>query len=134
MAGLGVFAGDVYYEEDDIVASGDLAIPMVDFAWNNKGGPYEDDFFLWDEYGWDGSTFSGMLEEGLDPATSWGVSPGVGAMPNCYSSMRNIVDGGTLMARSVNADSPGIGASTLYYGREFHATTDIPPGRELFLK
>jgi hypothetical protein len=38
------------------------------------------------------------------------------------------------MGRAVAADSPGIGANTLYYGREFYATKDIPAGGEIWAK
>ena len=135
MAGLGVYAGDINFEEDDVVAFGDLAIPVVDYEWNNQGGPYQDDFFLWNEYGWSSSTFPGMDDESHGPDTIMGVSPGVGAMPNFYSSMTNIQDQEeTVIGRVVDANSPGIGANTIYYERVFHAITDIPPGQELFLE
>lgn len=133
-AGLGIFAGDKEYNEDDIVALGDIVIPIVDYHWNNKGGPYEDSFFLWGEYGWVSSNFPIMVDESHDPSEISGVSPGVGALPNGYSSLMNIVDGWSMIGRSVDANSPGIGASTLYYDRAFYATKTIFPGSELFLE
>lgn len=133
-SGLGLFAGNKYYEEDDPVTFGDTTIPIVDYEWNNEGGPHADDFFLWNEYVWSSSTFPGMEEEGHGPDFVSGASPGVGAAANCYSTMRNIEDNESIMGRGVDGSSPGIGASTIYYGREFYATKDIPPGDELFLE
>ena len=134
MAGLGVFAGDTYYAKDDVVTKGDLVLSVVDYYWNNQGGPYEDDFFLWDEYSWHSSMFPGMEEESHGTDSISGISPGVGALPNHYATMSNIYYEETVMGRVVDANSPGIGANTLYDGREFYATTNIPPGRELFLE
>lgn len=133
-AGLGMYAGDKYYKTNDMVTLGDTVIPIFEYNWNNDGGEYESSNFLWDEYTWNSHVFPGMEVEGDDPDLIMVASPGVGAAANSYLSLVNIEDSWIKIGRSVRGDSPGTGASSIYYGREFYATRDIPPGGEIYVE
>jgi hypothetical protein len=63
-AGLGMYAGDKHYAEGDRVTLGDTVIPISEYDWNNEGGPFDEDSWLWDEYTWNAPVFPGMDEEG----------------------------------------------------------------------
>lgn len=111
---------------------GDIVIPIFNFEWNNE---FTEDYqWLWDEYTWMASIFPGMEEEldgteGIDVA-----SPGVGAAANSFMGLVNIEDEETKLSRVVSSDSPGVGASTPYYGRSFSALSNLAPGSELFVR
>jgi hypothetical protein len=51
-AGFGIFAGRDY-EEDEIVTSGDLVVPIVELKWNNPD--FRDN--LWEKYHWAADTY-----------------------------------------------------------------------------
>ncbi len=129
-----MFAGDKRYKKNDLVTFGDTVIPISEYEWNNLKGPHVGESFLWDEYTWDGPVFPGMEDEGDDADLIKGASPGAGAAPNCYLSLVNVDDTRTKMGRGVDVDGPGVGASTLYYGRELYATKEIPPGGEIYVR
>jgi len=129
-----MYAGDKHYKEEETVTLGDAVIPIIEYHWNNAGGPYENASFLWDEYIWNGPVFPGMDQEGEDPGLISGASPGVGAAANSYISLVNVEDTWLKMGRAVGPDSPGLGATTIYFGREFYATKEIPPGGEIFIE
>lgn len=132
-SGLGMFAGDNHYKVDDTVTLGDAVIPLFEYEWNNVGGPFEGQSFLWDEYTWNGPVFPGMEQECDDADTVVGASPGVGAAANSYLSLVNVEDDWIKLGRGVDAQSPGVGANTPYHGREFFASEEIPPGGEIFV-
>jgi hypothetical protein len=131
-SGLGMYAGDHYYKEGDTVTGGDNVIPIVEHEWNNagaEGGVH----FLWNEYTWRGTVFEYVMQdEGDDIELIAAASPGVGAAANGYTSLRNVEDVYIKIGRPTKGDSPGVGGSSPYYGREFFATNDIPPGGEIF--
>lgn len=133
-AGLGMYAGDRIYREKDTVTLGDVVIPISEYDWNNEGGDFEGDSFLWDEYTWNSYVFTDMEEEGEDGDLIMVASPGVGAAANSYLSLVNIEDTYTKTSRPVPEDSPGVGANTLFWGREFFATEEIPAGGEIFVE
>jgi hypothetical protein len=131
-SGLGMYAGDHYYKEGDTVTGGDTVIPIVEHEWNNAGaeGGVQ---FLWDEYTWNGKVFEHVMEdEGDDIELIMAASPGVGAAANSYLSLGNVEDVYIKIGRPTKGDSPGVGGSSPYYGREFCATSDILPGGEIF--
>eukprot|EP00934_Nitzschia_sp_Nitz4_P001267 Nitzschia sp. Nitz4//scaffold24_size164493//61516//63539//NITZ4_002322-RA/size164493-snap-gene-0.4-mRNA-1//1//CDS//3329544096//1267//frame0 len=131
-AGLGMFAGDHFYAEGDRVTFGDIAIPIIEYEWNNRGGEFEGLEFLWDEYTWNSPVFPGMELEGEDDGLIQAASPGVGAAANSYLSLVNVDDVWTQTDRGVHTDSPGVGATSPYHGREFVASADIPEGGEIW--
>mmetsp|Transcript_8650 Transcript_8650/g.21694 ORF Transcript_8650/g.21694 Transcript_8650/m.21694 type:complete len:707 (+) Transcript_8650:194-2314(+) len=111
--------------------------------------------FLWDEYSWTASNFIGMKEEIEDISQLKAISPGIGSVANSHLPLVNIVDDhnsrrvvssssprqhqrsgvvddGGFVDVDVDVD-PGAGASTIYHGRRFKATSDIPPGMELYV-
>lgn len=128
-----MFAGDKHYKVDDVVTLGDAMIPLFEYEWNNEGGPFDGESFLWDEYTWTGSVFTGMEQETDDVDSVMGASPGVGAAANSYLSLVNVEDDWMKLARGVDGTSPGVGANTPYHGREFFAIEEIPPGGEIYV-
>lgn len=129
-----MFAGDKRYEKGEQVTFGDTVIPISEYDWNNEGGPFDEDGFLWDEYTWNAPVFTGMDEEGEDSDLIMVASPGVGAAANSYLTLVNVEDDHIKIGRAVGADSPGLGANTIYYGRSFYAEKEIPPGGEIWAK
>lgn len=128
-----MFAGDRSYAVGDTVTLGDTVIPIIEFEWHNERAEL-DYRFLWDEYTWNGNVFPPAEEEGDELDLIMFASPGVGAAANSYLSLVNIEDSWIKIDRGVKADSPGIGASSPYYGREYQATKDIPAGAEIFVE
>jgi hypothetical protein len=133
-AGLGMYAGDVTFVPGDRVTLGDIVIPISEYHWNNKVGPFADDVWTPDEYTWNSPVFPYMDDEGRDSDLIMGMSPGVGAAANSYLTLVNIEYGDTETDRPVPPQSPGTGANTPYYAREYHATKTIPPGGEIFVE
>lgn len=78
--------------------------------------------------------FPEMEEEGDDVGLINAASPGVGAAANSFLSLVNVEDTWIKVGRPVKGDSPGIGATSIYYGREFYSLKKIPPGGEIFVK
>lgn len=137
-AGLGMFAGNRDYEEDDILTRGDLVIPIFELDWHNGFHDYN---FLWDEYTWSSSMFE-VMEDEIEDAESMNVaSPGMGAAVNCMLPLVNAVDAEGeddyvsdnlgIDNGAVTSDSPGVGAFTPYHDRTFEAKKDIPGTSEL---
>jgi hypothetical protein len=114
------------------VTFGDIVIPIFDFEWNNYFTVNYD--WLWDEYTWMATIFPGMEEEMNGMEFIDVASPGVGAAANSFLSLVNIEDDETKISRVVSSDSPGVGASTPYYGRSFSARSKILPGSEMFIR
>jgi hypothetical protein len=111
---------------------GDIVIPIFELEWNNE---FTEDYnFLWDEYTWMADVFPGMEEEIDDMELIAVASPGVGAAANSFLSLVNIEDDYTKISRVVSSDSPGVGASTPYYGRSYSALSKIAPGSEMFVR
>jgi hypothetical protein len=128
-AGLGIFAGDRRFAQGETVGMGDLVIPIVDH------GDWEGGFFLWDEYTWSVGEFEHIEDEVDEDDYVSVASPGLGAAPNGYSSLFNVEDEwSTEISRAMDGTSPGVGAITPHHDRSWKATTDIPPGAEIFLK
>jgi hypothetical protein len=133
-AGSGVFAGDHFYAKGESVGSGDIVIPIIEYDWHNNRNSKTSDLFLWDQYTWRVGGFPDMAKEAEYPDLVKGASTGMGAVPNGHLSMANAIDGNVKLSRGVRGDSPGAGAISPYPNREFHASRNIPPGTEIFLK
>ena len=134
-AGMGIFAGHASFEPGEMVTDSDLVIPVFELDWHNQHkSPLH---FLWSEYVWAASTFDGMDDQEVEPKDAiHACSPGMGAAVNCRLNMVNLEDTPLLsvMGRSgVPSESPGAGAFTPYYGRQFRAIHSIPPGMELYV-
>ena len=131
-AGMGMFAGHIAYEKGDLVSDFDLVIPLIEIDWHNGNQFY---YFLWDEYVWSATMFEGMEQEVETKTYVNGCSGGFGAAVNCRMNLVNVADTetGTVLGMSgVSSESPGAGAFTPYYGRQFKALKYIPPGMELY--
>jgi hypothetical protein len=114
------------------VTFGDIVIPIFDVDWNNE---FTVDFdWLWGEYTWIPSIFPGMDKEMKSMEFIDVASPGFGSAANCFMSLVNIENDLTKISRVVSSDSPGVGASTPYYGRTFSALSKIVPGSEMFVR
>jgi hypothetical protein len=128
-AGLGMFAGKPFQNGQDLLESGDIVIPIVDFSLHQWKYHYR---LLWDDYTWDSdSTLSS--DEGLVEVNA--ASPGFGACANSYLDLQNVdecrpsVDNAGLD----RTKDPGAGASSAYYNRRSIAKGNIEPGQELFV-
>ena len=75
-------------------------------------------------------------EEANDPRFVHVASPGVGAAANCIPTLVNAEEDEQEIKIGVSnrRGSPGVGANSPYYGRDFFATSDIPAGGEIFIK
>lgn len=129
---MGIFAGHRSYEKGDLVSDYDLVIPLFEIDWHNGHQLYH---FLWDEYVWSSVMFDGMDQEVETKKNVNGCSGGFGAAVNCRMNLVNVADTatGTMLGMSgVSSESPGAGAFTPYYGRQFQALKRIPPGMEMY--
>jgi hypothetical protein len=55
-AGLGMYAGNNAYEKGDMVTLGDVVVPVFEMDWHMGHESYD---FLWEEYVWSFSQFTG---------------------------------------------------------------------------
>lgn len=128
-AGLGMFAGREFQTDEDLLETGDIVIPIVDFTLNQWKYRYK---FLWDDYTWSAESLL-MHDEGLNEVN--GASPGFGSCANSYLDLQNVdewrpyVDNAGLDRHK----DPGAGASSAYHNRRSTATQTILPGQELFV-
>ena len=130
-AGLGLFAG-IDFEAGEEVTPGDAMVPIRDMEWHNSVRD-SSKYFLWDEYIWSGSTFTGMVEPFSDID---GASFGIGALPNCFFPLINAEDDNNSIRRDnagVSRTSPSIGSFTPWHDRASHAVQRIPAGEEIFV-
>ena len=133
-SGMGMYVGHASYQKGDIVGNADPVVPLFEIEWHNGNRPFP---FLWMEYAWTASIFEELVYEvefGEDDVTA--CSPGIGSMPNCRLNMVNLEDvehTPRIGMSGVSSESPGAGAFTPYYGRQFRAVTAIAPGMELFV-
>jgi hypothetical protein len=135
-AGLGLFAGVDFKENQEFLPGGDLAVPIVDFTTHNapKMGlnvHHTNQSFLWNDYIWGANSL--MENEGVMDASY--ASEGFGAVANCFIPLHNVevwhprqVDTGLHRARDA-----GAGASSLFHQRKSTARHDVEAGSELFL-
>jgi len=127
-AGLGIFAGIAFEEDEEVLPIGDVVVPIVDKEIHQP----DDHNFLWDEYTWDGRGMF-MDFEGYHSKLS-AASPGFGAAVNCYMDLVNIKESVPLNSNTGlhRSKDPGAGAFSTYWNRQSIATTSIKPGHELF--
>jgi hypothetical protein len=133
-AGMGMFAGNVEYNQGDLLTDSDLMIPTFELDWHN--GHDGDMLFLWNEYVWSADMFDGSEQEAESQETIHMCSGGMGAAVNCRLTLVNAEDEDasyTVGMSGVSSQSPGAGAFTPYYGRKFIATTRIVPGMEIYV-
>ena len=135
---MGMFVGHRSFNINDIVTFGDVIIPIIERKWHVKGLPKKKrrQKFLWDEYTWTGNYWNEFVEEevkGYKAKDFKIASPGVGSIANSYLSLVNVEDTDIQIDRAkLKPTSPGIGSFSLFYNRQFFATTYIPPGMEIF--
>jgi hypothetical protein len=135
-AGLGLFAGVDFKENQEFLRGGDLAVPIADFATHNapKMGlnvHHTKQSFLWNEYIWSANSL--MDSEGVVDVSY--ASEGFGAVANCFIPLHNVemwhprqLDTGLHRARDA-----GAGASSLFHQRKSTSRHDVEAGSELFL-
>jgi hypothetical protein len=134
-AGLGIFAGDHPIARGEALGMGDIVIPIVDFHWHNGGKNNTAYPFLWLEYTWNAGGFPHLgTGEIYDVKKIDAASPGFGAAANCIQKSDNVDDVDAKISRAMEGTSPSVGAISPHYGRYWKATTDIPPGAEIFIE
>ena len=129
-AGLGMFAGKDFDENDELLPAGDVVIPIVDIEFHQGGGA-----FLWDEYTWNGKEMNlglgGLLSHQLAAA-----SPGFGSAVNCFMDLTNVREMNPIQTpegdlhRSKDA---GAGGFSPFWNRTSLASQPISAGQELFV-
>lgn len=129
-AGLGMYAGRDFNEDEYFQTMGDVVIPIIDRYLHNGR---DDHFFLFDAYTWNGYSVD-MDFEGIHQTD--GVSPGFGSTANSFLPVVNVEEnvpsrGNEGLHRSKD---PGAGAFTEYYNRQSTATRHIRAGEELYVK
>lgn len=133
-----MFLGHNSLEPNDLVCSGDVAIPVFEIDWHN-GFNINDDQYLWAEYSWSTHEFVGPLhDEAEDMGPIHIASPGMGAAANSMSPLVNVEDDEddsfhTSLAGVYRGTSPGAGSFSPYHNRRYLATRKIEPGAELYL-
>ncbi|KAL9182949.1 hypothetical protein ACHAXT_004228 [Thalassiosira profunda] len=136
-AGLGVFAGTSFKENEMIGRVGDAAFPTVDHDWHNSpasGGlsKHEGDYH-WPltNYDWNAPDI-GMDSEAEDVSVT---VTGFGAAPNCHFRLLNVHEHeATYDNAGVDRyTDPGAGASTPWFNRSSTAVRDIEAGSELYV-
>jgi hypothetical protein len=130
-AGLGVFTGRDFYV-GEVVTTGDVTVPLVDMDTEDDTSSSSSLAFLWDDYTWHASSFTGMaLAEGR---SVHGASFGIGALPNCLFSHINVDESGTAFdTAGVHRSQPGAGAFSPYHDRRGLATRHIQAAQEVFV-
>ena len=127
-----MFVGHTPFDKGDIVLDSDLLVPLFEIEWHTN---YRDMAFLWDDYSWE----SYMVKDTDQEVELWKdvtlCSSGIGSVTNSKLGMANIFDTeATRMGMSgVSSESPGAGAFTPYYGRQFEASQYMAPGKEVFV-
>jgi hypothetical protein len=125
-SGLGMFAGRSFEEGEDMMASGDIVIPIVDMDMHQGNTR----FFLWDSYTWSLDRHGNDGFNGVSFA-----SPGFGAAANSFLDLHNVDElhvEHTLVGMHRSKD-PGAGAFSPYHNRRSIAKVPIPVGQELFV-
>ncbi|KAL7574255.1 hypothetical protein ACA910_012510 [Epithemia clementina (nom. ined.)] len=128
-AGLGMYAGRHFSENEELQVMGDPVIPIIDKHLHNDNDSFE---FLWDEYIWNGWVV-GMDFEGFENAD--GASPGFGSTANSFIPLVNVEEG--VPKRHAGGlhrlKDPGAGAFTAYFDRQSTATRPIEAGEEFYV-
>jgi len=128
-SGLGMYAGKEFHHNDELLETGDIVIPIVDFEMNQWRYRYK---FLWDEYTWSSDTTLTEDEGYLDVNSA---SPGFGSCANSYLDLKNVEEWRPSRdtAGLDRARDAGAGAFSAYYNRRSTAKGNIKPGQELFV-
>jgi hypothetical protein len=127
-SGLGMYAGRNFEEGEELMATGDVVIPLIDVEL------YHDvkSFFIWDSYTWNagslGLSFDGVYEVNA-------ASPGFGSAANSFRDLHNVEEWGVEqnLGGLHRSKDPGAGAFTPYHDRKSTAKVPIPAGQELFV-
>jgi len=121
-----MYAGRSFAEGEEMIASGDIVIPIVDMEMHQ--GDFW--FFLWDSYTWN---VAGRENDCLSEVSF--ASPGFGAAANSFLDLHNVEElkvDHSLVGMHRSKD-PGAGAFTPYHNRRSMAKEPILAGQELFV-
>jgi len=130
---MGMYVGQTSFESGDIVGGADPVVPLFKIEWHNGNRPFD---FLWTEYVWSAEILNEMEQEVEDEDDLSFCSPGIGSVANSKLNMVNVEyveDTPRISMSGVSSESPGAGAFTPYVRRQFHASTHMAPGMELFV-
>jgi hypothetical protein len=127
-SGLGMYAGRNFDEGEEMMATGDAVIPIVDMVLH-QGTKW---FFLWDSYTWNSASLQ-MANDGINDVSV--ASPGFGSAANSFLDLQNVEEWSSehSLAGLHRRKDPGAGAFTPYYNRKSTAKVSIPMGQELFV-
>jgi SET domain len=131
-AGLGMYAGRDFTQHEDMQATGDLVIPIVDIAKHTEQR-FAKYSFLWDEYTWNAEHLL-MHWEGHSEVNA--ASPGFGSAANCFLPLVNVEEQSLLSVDTAGlhrSRDPGVGGFTPYHNRRSTAKASIMSGQELFV-
>jgi hypothetical protein len=125
-AGLGMYAGRHFDEGENLTASGDVVIPIVDMEMHQGS----DWLFLWDAYTWD---IDDRHNDGIQDVSF--ASPGFGSAANCVQDLLNVEELSPehSLAGLHRSKDPGAGALSPYHNRRSIAKVPIRVGQELFV-
>lgn len=128
-SGLGMFAGRNFDEGEELMATGDVVIPLVDVEMYHKDLK---SFFIWDSYTWNADSL-GVSLDGVYEVNA--ASPGFGSAANSFRDLHNVEEWGVehSLGGLHRSKDPGAGAFTPYHDRKSTAKFPIPAGQELFV-
>ncbi|KAL7574254.1 hypothetical protein ACA910_012509 [Epithemia clementina (nom. ined.)] len=127
-AGLGMYAGRHFSENEGLQIMGDPVIPLIDVTLHN----YNYSSGLLKNYQWSGFMV-GMEHEAFNTADA--VSAGIGAVTNCVVFLVNVDEGKPKRHAGGlhRSRDPGAGAFTTYFDRQSSAKRPIRAGEELYV-
>ncbi|GKY90557.1 hypothetical protein MPSEU_000029400 [Mayamaea pseudoterrestris] len=131
-AGLGLYSGRPFKADEQLQATGDLTLSIIDLRLHNKHNPNFDSF-LWDEYTWNAEALN-MDHEGYSDVNA--ASMGFGAAANCFLPILNIDEWNPSHVNPQQlhrSKDPGAGAISAYGNRTTTASRDLLAGEELFV-
>lgn len=131
-AGLGMFAGKKFAQNQALIPTGESVIGVVDLVAHNGQRYYDEGSFLWHEYFWSGKILR-LDREGLDEVQV--ASAGFGSAANSFLPILNVQEKNPVLQWEglQRLRDPGAGASTQFHGRLSVARRPIAAGEELFV-
>ena len=128
-SGLGMYAGRNFDQGEEMMATGDVVIPLVDVEMHHKNLK---SFFIWDSYTWNAASL-GLAFDGVYEVNA--ASPGFGSAANSFRDLHNVEEWGVehSLGGLHRSKDPGAGAFTPYHDRKSTAKVPIPAGQELFV-
>jgi hypothetical protein len=131
-AGLGMFAGREFKDQEEILPTGDSLVPIIDYRRHAEANSMEGQKFLWDEYTWSADALMALDEGHFDVNIA---SPGLGSAANSFLPIYNVDEWFALKDTTGlhRSRDPGVGGFSAYHNRKSTARFPIYEGDELFV-